>query len=175
MPPTDHLLLYGDSFLYYSHDGYTTNAQVIYKSILQVREHLRCTSWSPRSRSRPRHTYPLLIIVSRVVAAMHIHPNLLALPDSSSHYEMRRMGNLNNIVSRRKCAARNRMAPNSVTYADMCCTHEYVFVTGIGQSSSVMLDQKIQTVMTERRVKSVSKRAPSILPLVPLQMCMLTT
>lgn len=35
---------------------------------------------------------------------------------------------------------------------------------GTGQSSSVMLDQKIQIRTMERRVKRVSKRAPSILP-----------
>ena len=48
-------------------------------------------------------------------------------------------------------------------------------MTGIGQSSSVMLDQKIHKVTTERKVKRVSKSAPSILPLVPLQMCVLMT
>ena len=39
--------------------------------------------------------------------------------------------------------------------------------TGIGQSSSVMLDQNTHIIMTESRVKSVSNSAPSILPLVP--------
>lgn len=47
----------------------------------------------------------------------------------------------------------------------------YVFPTVIGQSSSVMDDQKIQIITTDSSVKSVSKSAPSILPLVPLQMC----
>ena len=55
----------------------------------------------------------------------------------------------------------------------------YVYVgspdVGIGQSSSVILDQKTQIMMTEKRVKSVSKKAPSILPLVPLHMCVLIT
>lgn len=49
--------------------------------------------------------------------------------------------------------------------------HYYVYVlspeTGMGQSSSVMLDQKTQIMMTDKRVKRVSKSAPSILPLVP--------
>ena len=44
----------------------------------------------------------------------------------------------------------------------------------MGQSSSVMLDQKTQIMTTDRRVKKVSKSAPSILPLVPVQMWMLT-
>lgn len=48
---------------------------------------------------------------------------------------------------------------------------DYVYVgspdTGIGQSSSVMLDQNTHSMTTERRVKSVSKSAPSILPSVP--------
>lgn len=43
----------------------------------------------------------------------------------------------------------------------------------MGQSSSVILDQKTQMVTTDRKVNSVSKRAPSILPLVPLHMCVL--
>lgn len=45
-----------------------------------------------------------------------------------------------------------------------------VGAAAIGQSSSVMLDQKIQTMTTESRVKSVSNSEPSILPEVPLQM-----
>lgn len=46
---------------------------------------------------------------------------------------------------------------------------------GIGQSSSVMLDQNIQINTTAMRVKNVSKRPPLILPFVPLQMCTLMT
>lgn len=42
--------------------------------------------------------------------------------------------------------------------------------TGVGQSSSVMLDQNIQIMTTESRVKSVWKSDPSIFPLVPSQM-----
>lgn len=41
---------------------------------------------------------------------------------------------------------------------------------GIGQSSSVILDQKAQIRMTATSVKNVSKRPPLIAPLVPLQM-----
>lgn len=48
-------------------------------------------------------------------------------------------------------------------------------VPGIGQSSSVMLDQKTQMVTTERRVKRVSNMPPLILPEVPLQMWTLMT
>lgn len=51
--------------------------------------------------------------------------------------------------------------------------HGYVALGCMGQSSSVMLDQNTQTMTTESRVKSVSKRAPSILPLVPLHMYLL--
>jgi hypothetical protein len=47
-------------------------------------------------------------------------------------------------------------------------THGY---PGVGQSSSVMLDQKIQRTSTESNVKSTSNMPPLILPLVPLQMC----
>lgn len=42
--------------------------------------------------------------------------------------------------------------------------------TGMGQSSSVILDQNTQIITTEARVKIVSNIAPLILPLVPLQM-----
>lgn len=42
-----------------------------------------------------------------------------------------------------------------------------------GQSCSVMLVQKTQTMMTARRVKRVWKREPSMAPFVPEQMCML--
>ena len=45
----------------------------------------------------------------------------------------------------------------------------------MGQSSSVILDQKTHIMTTEARVKRVSKNAPSILPLVPLQMWVLIT
>lgn len=48
-------------------------------------------------------------------------------------------------------------------------------MAGIGQSSSVMLDQKTQSMTTDKRVKRVWKRAPSILPSVPLQRCVLMT
>ena len=48
-------------------------------------------------------------------------------------------------------------------------------VGGIGQSSSVMLDQNTQIITTESRVNSVSKRAPSIFPCVPLQIYLLMT
>ena len=41
---------------------------------------------------------------------------------------------------------------------------------GIGQSSSVMLDQNTQIITTASRVNSVSNKPPLILPLVPLQM-----
>lgn len=44
---------------------------------------------------------------------------------------------------------------------------------GMGQSSSVMLDQNIQMTITDSKVKRVSKRAPSIFPDVPLQMYLL--
>lgn len=47
--------------------------------------------------------------------------------------------------------------------------------TGIGQVSSVMLLQKTQVITTARRVKSVSNKAPLILPLVPWHMCVLIT
>ena len=46
---------------------------------------------------------------------------------------------------------------------------------GIGQSSSVMLDQNVHTIMTDSSVKNVSKRAPLILPWVPEHMYLLTT
>ena len=48
----------------------------------------------------------------------------------------------------------------------------YVLVPdgGNGQSSSVMLDQKIQTEMTASRVNKTSKRPPLIFPKVPVQM-----
>ena len=56
----------------------------------------------------------------------------------------------------------------SKKYEESCY---YVYVlspdVGIGQSSSVILDQKTHIMMTDKRVKNVSKRAPSILPLVP--------
>lgn len=45
----------------------------------------------------------------------------------------------------------------------------------MGQSSSVMLDQKTHIIMTASRVKSVSNMPPLILPFVPLQMCTLMT
>lgn len=48
-------------------------------------------------------------------------------------------------------------------------------VPGIGQSSSVILDQNTQMVTTERRVNRVSNMPPLILPLVPLQMWTLAT
>ena len=43
-------------------------------------------------------------------------------------------------------------------------------VAGTGQSSSVMLDQKIQIMTTARRVKRVAKRPPLMAPEVPVQM-----
>jgi len=46
---------------------------------------------------------------------------------------------------------------------------------GIGQSSSVILDQKTQIMITDRRVKSVSKRPPLMAPFVPVQMWTLMT
>lgn len=47
----------------------------------------------------------------------------------------------------------------------------YVCVGGpTGQSSSVMLDQKTQTMTTDSNVKRVSNKAPLIFPLVPRQM-----
>lgn len=46
---------------------------------------------------------------------------------------------------------------------------------GIGQSSSVILDQKTHIMTTDRSVNNVSKRAPSILPWVPWQMWVLIT
>jgi hypothetical protein len=85
---------------------------------------------------------------------------------------------LNNIVCKTQvCRSDKKTMPQTpVNHAiTFDFRHGYVFATGIGQSSSVMLDQKIQIVTTERRVKSVSKSAPLILPLVPLQMCTLTT
>lgn len=42
-------------------------------------------------------------------------------------------------------------------------------VTGIGQSSSVMLDQKTQMVTTAARLKSDENKPPFIAPFVPLQ------
>ncbi len=45
----------------------------------------------------------------------------------------------------------------------------------MGQSSSVMLDQKTHIITIDSKVKSVSKNAPSILPLVPWQMWVLIT
>lgn len=46
---------------------------------------------------------------------------------------------------------------------------------GIGQSSSVMLDQKTQIMITARRVKRVEKKPPLMAPFEPLQMCTLIT
>lgn len=46
---------------------------------------------------------------------------------------------------------------------------------GIGQSSSVMLDQNTHTITTASNVKSDSNRPPLILPSVPLQMWTLMT
>lgn len=46
---------------------------------------------------------------------------------------------------------------------------------GIGQSSSVMLLQKIQTITTDSSVKNVSNNAPLIFPSVPWQMWVLMT
>ena len=46
---------------------------------------------------------------------------------------------------------------------------------GIGQSSSVMLDQNTQIMMTESRVKRVEKKPPLMAPFEPLQMCTLIT
>jgi hypothetical protein len=46
---------------------------------------------------------------------------------------------------------------------------------GIGQSSSVMLDQNTHTMTTASSVKSVSNSPPLIFPLDPLQMCTLMT
>jgi hypothetical protein len=45
----------------------------------------------------------------------------------------------------------------------------------IGQSSSVMLDQKTQIMITAARVNSVSNKPPFILPCVALQIWTLTT
>jgi hypothetical protein len=47
--------------------------------------------------------------------------------------------------------------------------------TGMGQSSSVMLDQKTQIMMTESMVKRVEKKPPLMAPLEPLQICTLIT
>jgi hypothetical protein len=44
---------------------------------------------------------------------------------------------------------------------------------GIGQSSSVMLDQNTQTITTASKVKSDSNSPPLILPFVPVQICTL--
>lgn len=46
---------------------------------------------------------------------------------------------------------------------------------GSGQSSSVMLDQNIHTMITDRRVKRVSKRAPLIFRSDAVQRWVLTT
>lgn len=46
---------------------------------------------------------------------------------------------------------------------------------GMGQSSSVMLDQKTQIMATDNSVKRVSKKPPFIAPLLPLQMWTLMT
>jgi len=48
-------------------------------------------------------------------------------------------------------------------------------VPGIGQSSSVILDQKTHIMTTASKVKSVSNRPPLIAPFVPVQMCTLAT
>jgi hypothetical protein len=45
----------------------------------------------------------------------------------------------------------------------------------MGQSSSVMLDQKTQIMMTESKVKRVEKKPPLMAPFEPLQMCTLIT
>ncbi len=45
----------------------------------------------------------------------------------------------------------------------------------MGQSSSVMLDQKIHIITTAQRLKKVSKSPPLIAPFVPLQMYLLIT
>ena len=47
--------------------------------------------------------------------------------------------------------------------------------SGIGQSSSVILDQKTQTMTTAARVNSVSNKPPFILPCVALQIWTLIT
>jgi hypothetical protein len=61
----------------------------------------------------------------------------------------------------------------------VCCCffHSCVLVSveGRGQSSSVMLDQKTQIMMTDKRVKSDSKSPPLMAPLVALQRCTLMT
>lgn len=46
---------------------------------------------------------------------------------------------------------------------------------GMGQSSSVILDQKSQIMATAKSVKNVSNMPPLIAPFVPLQMCTLMT
>lgn len=46
---------------------------------------------------------------------------------------------------------------------------------GIGQSSSVMLDQKTQIMMTAKRVNRVSKKPPLMAPFEPVHMCTLMT
>jgi hypothetical protein len=56
--------------------------------------------------------------------------------------------------------------------------HEYApepATAGIGQSSSVMLDQNSQMTATAKSVNSVSNRPPLILPSVPSHMCTLMT
>jgi hypothetical protein len=45
----------------------------------------------------------------------------------------------------------------------------------MGQSSSVMLDQKTQIMMTESKVNRVEKKPPLMAPFAPLQMCTLIT
>ena len=70
---------------------------------------------------------------------------------------------------------RRAEAPN-LTFEEKCedaGPNFYVYGcpgTDVGQSSSVMLLQNVHTATTLRRVKMVSKKAPSILPFVGLQM-----
>ena len=66
------------------------------------------------------------------------------------------------------CAQVTYIISSERKHRELC---HYVYVlspdVGIGQSSSVMLDQKTHIMTTDSSVKNVSKRAPSILWLVP--------
>lgn len=56
-------------------------------------------------------------------------------------------------------------------FTDMPVCHEYPGVPAVGQSSSVMLDQNTQVMITASRVNKISNKPPLILPCTPLQMC----
>lgn len=85
--------------------------------------------------------------------------------------------------SQKCCSDGKSISPNPCMHTDnitrrlLLRSQVYVLPVdaGMGQSSSVMLDQKTQIMMTAARVKRVSKKPPLIAPFEPLQMCTLMT